>query len=84
MRRTGVLIIVMCLAISSFGLGCSSPTARKFYYPHSEMATAGLSSDEHHHRVMQMADLDRRALTEDLDLLFLTDRPTRLTRWQSR
>ena len=27
---------------------------------------------------------DERALIDDLDLLFLTDRPSRLTRWLSR
>jgi hypothetical protein len=31
-----------------------------------------------------VAEHDARALIEDLDLLFMTDRPSRLSRWHDR
>lgn len=84
MRRTVVLIVAVSVTLTWFGLGCASPQARKIYYPHSRLEMLGQSSDEHHHRIARIADRDRRALAEDLDVLFLTDRPSRLTRWHSR
>ena len=48
------------------------------------METLSESSDEHYHRVGMILDRDRRALAEDLDLLFLTERPTRLSRWHGK
>jgi len=48
------------------------------------METLGETGDEHRERVSTIADQDARALVEDLDLLFMTDRPTRLTRWHGR
>ena len=84
MRRAVMLIVAVSVTMTSFGLGCASPQARKIYYPHSRLELLGESPDEHHHRVVRIADRDRRALAEDLDVLFLTDRPSRLTRWHSR
>ena len=84
MKRAVVIITAVLLTLTWFGLGCASPTARKIYYPHSGYETLGESPEEHHQRVMRIADRDRRALAEDLDVFFLTDRPSRLTRWHSR
>ena len=39
---------------------------------------------EHQHRLRSVRDRDRRAIAEDIDLLLLNDRPTRLTRWHDR
>ncbi len=42
------------------------------------------SAGEHLHVINATIDMDRRALFEDLDILYQTDRPTRLTRWIER
>ncbi|MCH7885637.1 MAG: hypothetical protein IIC01_10350 [Planctomycetes bacterium] len=84
MRRAVIIIVAVSVTLTWFGLGCASPQARKIYYPHSSYETLGQSPDEHHRRIVRIADRDRRALAEDLDVFFLTDRPSRLTRWHSR
>ena len=53
-------------------------------YPHATEATLTKSPHEHYQMVSNVAHRDGRALVEDLDLLFMTDRPTRLTRWHDR
>ncbi len=53
-------------------------------YPHTGGETLAQSPYEHYQRVSAMSAHDARALVEDLDLLFLTERPTRLTRWHGR
>jgi hypothetical protein len=55
-----------------------------YNYPHAGGETLALTSEEHQHRISEISARDSRALVEDLELLFLTDRPTRLTRWHSR
>ena len=63
--------------------GCMGPQSA-WMYPHSQTETLGQTADEHHQQVVGLLEQDRRALNEDLDILFQTDRPTRLTRWHSR
>ena len=53
-------------------------------YPHATEATFTRTPQEHYQHVSNIAAQDSRALVEDLDLLFMTDRPTRLTRWHAR
>ncbi len=52
--------------------------------PHAASETLAESELDHYHRVSVVVDHDRRALIEDFDLLFMTDRTSRLTRWHSR
>lgn len=75
------LTAVMCVTTL---VGCHKPGARRVYYPHARSETLVETGEEHQHRVMQSAERDRLLLQEDLDLLFQTERPTRLTRWQSK
>ena len=42
------------------------------------------STGEHLHTINSTIDQDARAFFEDLDMLYQTDRPTRLTRWIER
>jgi hypothetical protein len=63
---------------------CNRPSLVGVYYPHAHNATFTETDDEHYHRVSQIANQDRQLLQDDLDLLFQTDRPTRLTRWHTR
>ncbi len=69
MRRTTGLVL---LAAALFSLVVSSG------------CTLTRSSREHSRQIDQVADRDARAIVEDIDILFMTDRPTRLTRWHDR
>lgn len=42
------------------------------------------STADHMHTINTVIDRDTRALFDDLDLLYMTERPTRLTRWHDR
>jgi hypothetical protein len=48
---------------------------------HADWETLTDTSDEHRRRLAAIREHDRKALVGDLDLLFMADRPTRLTRW---
>jgi len=75
----------MCvLALISAGLGgCTSRAAQLWVYPHRNEATLTQSKEEHNQAMIRNADHERRALVDDIDLLFMADRPTRLTRWHT-
>jgi len=73
------MVVGSGLTICALATGCSSAA-----YPHSRMDTLAQDPHEHEHSVSMSLEQDRRALAEDLDMLFMTDRPTRLTRWHSR
>ena len=80
-RKIGSFSVAAAVAVAS--AACMGPKG-DWMYPHREMETMGETGDEHEHRVHRALEQDRRALAEDLDVLFMTDRPTRLTRWHSR
>ncbi|MFQ5589742.1 MAG: hypothetical protein ACE5HE_01135 [Phycisphaerae bacterium] len=64
--------------------GCAPQATVMLDYPHASRATLTQSPHEHYRRVSNIAVHDRQALIEDLDILFLTDRPGRLTRWHDQ
>ena len=68
------------LLAAGISTGCYSAGSR----PHTCMETLSESGDEHYHRTDMILDRERRAMAEDLDLLFLTERPTRLSHWHGR
>ena len=70
----------LSLIACGLGTGCWTAASR----PHTCMETLSEAPDEHFHRADMILDRDRRALAEDLDLLFMTDRPTRLSKWHGR
>ena len=81
MRKTGFMLVVT--ALTALGMaGCASKTATQIVYPHSTLANMTQSPHEHYQSVSSIAAQDRRALVDDLDVFFMTDRPTRLTRWR--
>ena len=83
MRKTGCMLVVT--ALTALGLaGCASKTATVIGYPHSTFANLTQSPHEHYQSVSSIAAHQRRALIEDLDIFFMTDRPTRLTRWVTK
>jgi len=80
--RTSVCLLVGVGVLSMATCSCSSKT--KVYDPFAHTETLSESADEHYHRVYRIEDQERRLLQEDLDLLFQTDRSTRLTRWHTK
>jgi hypothetical protein len=74
---------VFVAAMAFAAAGCIGERG-SWMYPHRNMETLAETRDEHRDRVHGVLEQDRRALAEDLDLLFQTDRPTRLTRWHSK
>lgn len=87
MARALKCLSLACLPALLGIVGCAASAhemSTAMLYPHSMMRTGTDSPDDHYHRVARILDLDSRLLADDLDLLFMTDRSTRLTRWQSR
>ncbi len=83
MRKTGCMLIVT--ALTALGLtGCASKTATMIYYPHATSANMTQTSLEHYQSIVDVVARDKRALIDDLDMFFMTDRPTRLTRWVTK
>lgn len=89
MVRFGRCLVLFC-AFAVIGLsGCAVWSAGQrasvgLNYPHASGENMSLSSYDHYHDVSRISAQDARALVDDLDLLFLTERPTRLTRWHTR
>lgn len=79
--RLGLLVVVLAVAGTA---GCTSRASQLWVHSHRHLETLGQTSEEHNQWVIQIVDRDRHALVEDLDMLFMTDRPTRLTKWHSR
>lgn len=84
MLRTLGPTLALCALGVILATGCSQATRTRLHYPYSEQVTTGETSAEHYARVLRSASHDRRLLADDLDLFFMTDRPTRLTRWQGK
>ncbi len=84
MSRLTRWTLARCATAALAAAGCMGRQGVWLNDPHAHMETLGETGDEHRERVSTIADQDARALVEDLDLLFMTDRPTRLTRWHGR
>ena len=83
MSRVRQWMPVILLGVLFGATGCMGAKST-WMYPHENTETLGETPEEHRHRVVSSLEQDQRALKEDLDLLFMTDRPTRLTRWHGR
>lgn len=87
MTRALRCLLLACLLSPVAIAGCASSPhemSSPWLYPNAGLETATESSDDHFHRVARVLDLDTRLLADDLDLLFMTERSTRLSRWHGR
>ncbi len=82
-RRIVLPISALALALVAAGCGLSRP-AESWMYPHAMRTTLAEGPEDHAYRVSRIVAHDRLSIIEDLDLLFLTDRQGRLTRWHDR
>ena len=74
----------MALGLFVTSWGCTSTKGQSWPYVHERTETLTETPAEHQHRVHTVANRDAKAIAEDLDILFMTDRPSRLNRWQDR
>jgi len=87
-RRVRGLLGIGWVGLLVFG-GCAtgdqpSKSRTYFYNPFASQATMTKDSEEHYRQVAQSAHRDSRAIIEDLDLLFMTERSSRLNRWHDQ
>ena len=79
--RVGLLALALATA---WTIGCTSRASQLWVHAHRHGETLTQTSEEHNRAVIESVDQDRRALMDDLDLMYMTDRTSRLTRWHSR
>ncbi len=77
-----VVTAVACVWLS----GCAASIGAKgrplvWQYPHAASETFSQTPEEHYEFISQISAHDARSLVEDLDLVFMTERSSRLSRW---
>jgi len=85
------LVGIVALALLAAG-GCSvgrtahsfSSAGKVFLLVQDLGPTLVESSGDHMHSMTAVIDQDTRAFFHDLDIFYMTDRPTRLTPWHDR
>ena len=87
-RLTGCLTMFGLLTLLALS-GCARSLGAKgrplvWENPHAASEMLSRTPEDHYEVVSRIRSHDARALIEDLDILFMTDRTTRLTRWHDR
>ena len=85
---------VMCVGLGGvfwMSTGCTGRNVARVAYVgkvvmmrHDMGPTVTQSTGDHLHTINATIELDQRAFFDDLDLLYQTNRPTRLPRWTER
>lgn len=81
MKRMRILAVMM-LICGAVAAGCTNPKNQTWPYVHDDTETLGETAGDHRHRTRKVADRDAKSLAEDWDIFMMTDRPSRLNRWQ--
>ena len=89
MTRIARCAVFSCFLASLVASGCATSAGaqgRRLVWanPHAAMENLAESPDDHYARVAHYRKHDARALTEDLDLLYMTEKGSRLTRWHGK
>ncbi len=89
MARLVRCIVCVCVLLTLTLSGCATWARWQratvgLNYPHATGEMLTQRGQDHYQAVSRIAAHDARALVEDVDLLFLTERTTRLTRWHDR
>lgn len=87
--RNGTKLWFGCGLVGVLALGCGPLTKPPRWSAGVRNISAGQeslseSADDHYERVYQVYQHDGRGLAEDMDMMLLTDRPSRLNRWHDR
>lgn len=86
-RISRCLTVLVVTAVACVGLsGCAASIGAEgrplvWQYPHAASETFSQTPEEHYEWISRVRAHDARALIEDLDLVFMTDRSSRLSRW---
>ena len=81
--------VLACFVSVLAASGCATSAGAKGHplvwtNPHAATETLAESPDDHYNRVSRSIEHDRLGLTEDLDLLFMTEKTSRLSRWHGQ
>ena len=90
--KSASTFLILCGLLGAFSAGCNvgRTAAEVGNAGKIVMMSQGLgpsltqSTGDHMHSISAVIDRDVRAFFHDLDLLYMTDRPTRLTPWHDR
>jgi len=88
MKKLALGIAGVALLVAGGGCGLSESNKAYWDYRIQKLATQDTDSVQsaadrmHVHR--QVADQDARALVDDWDMIWMMDRPSRLSRWHNR
>ena len=85
-RRFATCVCVSLSITAVFGCATKDKNTPQvpWYNPHAHGETLTQTPDEHRREVAAIREHNRKALMDDLDLLFMTERRTRLTRWHDK
>jgi hypothetical protein len=92
MKRVGYSVFLLATLVLVVSTGCRAgrtaahvANAGKIIMMRSDLGpTVTQTTGQHLHQINAVIEMDQRALFNDLDLLFQTERPTRLTRWTDK
>jgi hypothetical protein len=80
-----LLVVFVSAGCSTGRTAASVANAGKVFMMWQDLGpTLTQSTGDHMHSINAVIDQDLRAFYHDLDLLYQTDRPTRLTPWHDR
>ncbi|MHC5111043.1 MAG: hypothetical protein ACYTHJ_14320 [Planctomycetota bacterium] len=80
-RAAGCLFLLAAMFILG---GCSTNAYVLANYPHAYAETLTEDEEEHFYKMTRLIDRDSKGIIEDLDMIFQSDRPSRLSRWHDR
>lgn len=79
------------VALAIMASGCAATVSasdvywsRVFDRVRNQSAGTGQTAADRLHTVRQAADQDARSIVDDIDYIFMWDRPSRLSRWHNR
>jgi len=89
MTRFSRCAVFACFLAILAASGCATSAGAKGHplvwtNPHAATETFAEAPDDHYNRVSRILEHDRLGLTEDLDLLFMTEKSSRLSRWHGQ
>jgi len=88
MKKLAIVMLSGALLWTATGCGTIPSSNAYWEYRLQKLATQDTNSvqsaADRMHTLRQVADQDARGLVDDLDWVFMTDRPSRLSRWHNR
>ena len=82
--KAGIATLGLCAAGLVTNGCCHTRNWTWLTDPHACSETITQDPRDHYEYVERVEELNARGLNDDLDLIFMTERPTRLTRWTAR